>query len=138
MLSTAHFRFEGRLQDFLRHRGTETPYSFRGTPSVKDAIEALGVPHVEAGVIHINGNPSSLAALLHPGDQVTISPDESPLSKPCFVLDVHLGSLARALRLLGFDSLYERNYSDLQIAEIGAAGDRAVLTRDIGLLKYKV
>ena len=43
---TAVFRFYGELNDFLPEakRKERLSYSFRGTPSVKDAIEAQGVP----------------------------------------------------------------------------------------------
>ena len=30
------------------------PYSFSGTPSVKDATEAIGIPHVEVDLILVN------------------------------------------------------------------------------------
>jgi uncharacterized protein with PIN domain len=54
---------------------------------------------------------------------------------PRFVLDVHLGRLARQLRMFGFDALYERDYADDQIAQISATRNRIVLTRDLPLLK---
>ncbi|RYY98696.1 MAG: hypothetical protein EOO11_07265 [Chitinophagaceae bacterium] len=137
-LHTARIHFEGRLRDFRPGPlGAAGEYRFSGRPSVKDALEALGVPHVEMDAPLINGQSSSLAALLRPGDDLQAFPDERPLPSPRFVLDVHLGSLARALRLLGFDTLYENNYSDPQIAGIASAGGRAVLTRDVGLLKHK-
>jgi uncharacterized protein with PIN domain len=56
---------------------------------------------------------------------------------PRFVLDVHLGKLARYLRLLGFDTLYERDYADAVIASISVSQSRILLTRDKGLLKRK-
>ena len=58
-----------------------------------------------------------------------------PLREPRFVLDVHLGRLARYLRLLGFDALYETDYEDEQIAIISRDESRIALTRDKGLLK---
>jgi uncharacterized protein with PIN domain len=52
------------------------------------------------------------------------------------VLDTHLGKLARYLRLLGFDALYSNAYTDAELADISAGGDkRILLTRDHGLLK---
>jgi uncharacterized protein with PIN domain len=132
----AHFRFEGRLADLLRS-GTGAPYLFRGHPSLKDAIEAMGIPHVEAGRIVVNGSESSGSALLQPGDDIVVYPDNQPFPAARFVLDVHLGSLTRTLRMLGFDSAYRNDYSDPQIVAISVAEERAVLTRDIGLLKHK-
>lgn len=54
-----------------------------------------------------------------------------------FVADVHLGKLAKALRILGFDTNYQNDYSDKSIVEIAEKTACIVLTRDVGLLKYK-
>ena len=54
------------------------------------------------------------------------------------MLDVHLGGLARLLRLLGIDALYKNNLHDREIVALAVEEGRAVLTRDIGLLKQKV
>jgi len=59
------------------------------------------------------------------------------MSKPKFILDVHLGKLARHLRMLGFDTIYENDCTDPQIVNIAQAEKRAVLTRDTELLKIK-
>lgn len=53
-----------------------------------------------------------------------------------FIADVHLGKLARLLRLLGFDTFYRNDYDDHEIAELAAELDRIVLTRDRWLLKF--
>jgi uncharacterized protein len=54
---------------------------------------------------------------------------DTPLREPSFVCDVHLGTLARLLRLAGFDTLYRNDYSDEEIAGYpprgGAASSRA-------------
>jgi len=44
------------LNDFLgrARRQIVCPYRFRGTPAVKDAVEAFGVPHTEVDVILVN------------------------------------------------------------------------------------
>jgi len=59
------------------------------------------------------------------------------MCEPKFILDVHLGKLARYLRMLGFDTLYENDYTDPEIVNIAKAEKRAVLTRDAELLKTK-
>jgi uncharacterized protein with PIN domain len=61
-----------------------------------------------------------------------------PLRKTRFVLDTHLGRLAQALRLLGFDTLYDRSRDDSELATISAAEGRILLTRDRGLLKRRI
>jgi len=59
MFSTkkAQFRFYEELNDFLakeRQKRSFT-YQFSGNPTIKDAIEACGVPHPEVEIILING-----------------------------------------------------------------------------------
>lgn len=151
MPHTAHFRFYDTLNDFLkagdRHRWLA--YTFPGSPAVKDAFEAIGIPHPEVALVVVNGQPSAWSRRLLAADQVEIYPFNSTLGprplpphvdrRPCtFVLDVHLGRLARLLRLLGFDSLYENHLADGTLARIAAAEQRIVLTRDIGLLKHGI
>jgi uncharacterized protein len=134
----ARFRFEGRLADLVKQDADGVRhYHFGGTPSLKDAIEAMGVPHVEAGTLLLNGESAGNDSLLHNTDSVTVHPDNAPFPEARFVLDVHLGSLTRALRLLGFDCAYRNDYNDHRIVDIAVAEGRAVLTRDLGLLKHK-
>ena len=124
----AEFRFYAELNDFL-HRlpGTgRVAYRFSGRPSVKDAVEAMGVPHTEVDLLLVNGVSVGFGHQLEDGDRVAVYPvfeglDISPLSRlrpeplrrTAFVLDVHLGKLARILRLLGFDTLYENDADEL-------------------------
>ena len=62
---------------------------------------------------------------------------KKPSGRPRFILDVHLGKLAKKLRMLGFDTLYENNYADMEVVEIALSEKRIIATRDIGLLKIK-
>lgn len=145
----AQFRFCGELNDFLPRlrRKRNVLYQFDGHPSVKDSIEAQGVPHTEIDLILINDESVDFSYQLQSGDRVVVypasaSPDISPavrlrpapLRCPAFVLDVHLGRLARWLRLLGFDVLYRNDYEDAEIVRIAVDEQRVVLTRDRGLL----
>lgn len=140
---TTSFQFQGSLNDFLPHRqknrGLE--YSSKFSTSAKDAMEAIGVPHVEVGTIKVNGNEKNFNYLLQPGDQIDVFPFDGhfPAGTPqTFVLDVHLGGLARLLRMLGIDAIYRNDMHDREIVATAVAENRAVLTRDIGLLKHKV
>ncbi|GEO02847.1 hypothetical protein AAE02nite_05110 [Adhaeribacter aerolatus] len=152
MTEWANFLFYGNLNDFLRPRERNTciRYNFSGAPAVKDAIEAIGIPHPEVDRILINNTPVVFFQPLHPHDQVEVYPAwhrllhaetyslQAQLAPANgFVLDVHLGKLARSLRLLGFNTCYQNNYTDKEIAEIAARDNRRVLTRDVGLLKQK-
>ena len=149
---TATFRFYEELNDFLppRRRKRAFDYTFRGTPSAKDAIEAIGVPHVEVDLILVNGVSVDFGHRLANADRVAVYPvferlditplvrlRERPLRNPRFVADVHLGKLVRRLRILGFDCLYRNDYSDEQIARLSANQARTVLTCDVGLLKRR-
>jgi uncharacterized protein len=59
---------------------------------------------------------------------------DHPLRVTRFVANVHLGGLARLLRMAGFDTRYETHFSDEEIAAISAREDRIALTRDRALL----
>jgi uncharacterized protein with PIN domain len=149
-ISHATFYFHGSLNDFLpfAQRDTRFVYNFKGSPAVKDAIEALGVPHPEVSGILVNKSPVNFKYLLQAGDEVEVYPIAAanhlpedhalvePVPQPVrFILDVHLGKLAKNLRLLGFDTRYENNYADALIVDLAEIENRVVLTRDVGLLK---
>ena len=59
-----------------------------------------------------------------------------PLRHTRFWADVNLGKLARKLRLLGFDTVYDTTAEDKQIIKQALAEDRIILTRDVELLKH--
>jgi hypothetical protein len=52
-----------------------------------------------------------------------------------FVCDVHLGKLAKLLRLLGFDTAYENSFTKIELVNIGGEQERIVLSRDRSLSK---
>lgn len=52
-----------------------------------------------------------------------------------FVADVHLGKLARLLRLLGFDTLYRNDSTKQELVSISYEEDRILLSRDAKLEK---
>jgi len=149
---TAEFRFYEELNDFLPagQRKRTLDYVFNGSPGIKDAIEAFGIPHTEVELILVNGESVGFDHPLQPGDRVAVYPvfesfdvsslvrlRERPLRRTAFIVDVNLGKLARRLRMLGFDALYHRRYRGDDIASIAAAEHRIVLTRDRRLLFIK-
>ncbi|HJW17574.1 MAG TPA: Mut7-C RNAse domain-containing protein [Flavisolibacter sp.] len=137
---TSRFKFHGNLADFIELSGKDSsiPYTFAGHPSLKDAIEALGVPHPEIQEIKANGQVASLSEPLQQESFIEVFPFAQIMDIPMkFILDVHLGKLARLLRLLGFDVWYSNHYSDNDIINLIEKEQRIVLTRDIGLLKQK-
>lgn len=148
----ARFRFYAELNDFLPEgkRAVEFPYRFQGKPSVKDAIEALGVPHTEVDLILVDGVSVGFDFHIRNRDRISVYPvfesldispvirlRERPLRKTAFVLDCHLGRLARLLRMLGFDTVYRNDFEDPEIVNISLKEKRIILTRDRGILKTK-
>ena len=104
----AVFRFHDELNDFFatERRDTEFPHSFLLPASIKDLIEAFGVPHPEVELILVNGVPVDFSYLVQNGDRVRVYPVSA--SQPVisvvqlrpqlqvfgfvgFVLDTHLG-----------------------------------------------
>lgn len=142
-MATATFQFHGELTAFLprERRGGAFSHACARAATVKNAIESLGVPHTEAGRLAVNGQAATLSRIVREGDAVEVFPHETaegfPGEKPAFLADAHLGGLARLLRMLGFDTLYENAHSDRQILEIAGRERRIVLTRDRELLKCR-
>jgi uncharacterized protein with PIN domain len=146
------FRFYEELNGFLSpaRRTRAFRYRFNGTPAVKDTIEALGVPHTEIDLILVDGVPVRFSHRLRGGERIAVYPEferldispiarlrPAPLRIPRFVADVHLGTLARYLRLLGFDTHYENNSGDAELVRHSVSERRILLSRDVGLLKHK-
>ena len=150
-MNTAEFHFAGALNDFLStDAGHVHRVQFKGTPAVKHLIEAVGVPHPEVGEIRINGEIVDFTTQVQDSDQVRVYPitrstgrhpeiddARTPAGKR-FVLDTHLGKLARSLRMLGFDAVYQNDLDDEDLARISSEQDRLLLTRDQELLKRKI
>lgn len=146
----AHFRFYEELNDFLpvEIRKKTFDYNFKINQTVKDAIEAMGVPHPEVDLILVNGNSVGFSYQIIHEDRISVYPvfesfdisevnrlRPEPLREPRFVLDVHLGKLCKYLRMMGFDTIYRNDLDDVEIVEISVKENRIILTRDIGILK---
>jgi uncharacterized protein with PIN domain len=141
---TASFRFHGALGDFLpqERRGARFDYRCARAATLKNAIEALGVPHTEIGRLTLNGEPATLQRIVREGDAIEVFPHEAEgLAEkgpdPFFLADAHLGGLARFLRMLGFDTLHDPALRDAQIRRLARDERRIVLTRDRELLKCR-
>lgn len=143
-------RFYEELNDFLpkEKRKVRFEQKFFGRESVKDLIEAIGVPHTEVDLILVNGKSVNFNYILQDKDDVSVYPvfesfdikdiqhlRPKPLREPKFVLDVHLGKLARYMRMLGLDTFYKNDLQDEEIVHISLTENRTILTRDVGLLK---
>lgn len=150
MFKSVLIRFYEELNDFLplNKRKKRFEHSFINRTSVKDLIESLGVPHTEVDLILVNGISEKFSYLIKAGDDIAVYPvfeslditnvqhlRSRPLRKPKFVLDVHLGTLAKYMRMIGLDTLYKNNFTDEEIVKISFKERRAILTKDRGILK---
>jgi uncharacterized protein with PIN domain len=143
------FRYYAELNDFLQpaRRSAAFVHSFELSASVKDMIESMGVPHTEVDLILVNGAPVDFSYRVQDGDRISVYPAfksldthpllqlRTPLQGRRFVLDTHLGRLARYLRMLGFDADYETDREDEELSRASHNEERILLTRDCGLLK---
>jgi uncharacterized protein len=136
----ARFSFNPVLSPFLDRakRGNPFEYDCARAATLKNAIEALGVPHTEVGALRVNGEPATLQRIVREGDYVEVETAKSGSDPDLrFVADAHLGGLARFLRMLGFDTLHRNAFSDDQIRRLAEMDRRIVLTRDRELLKCR-
>jgi uncharacterized protein len=147
---TARIRFYAELNDFLRtgQKQKNFDFSFKGQVTVRDAIESLGVPHSAVDLMLVNGLPAPFSQRIHSGDMISVYPEfetfdisgisqirKKPLRTSRFIVDAHLGKLARELRMLGFDTLFAREISDNEIISLACNERRTIITRDRDLLK---
>ena len=138
--STARFRIHGELSELVL-AGRLLERAVDGTSTVKHLVEELGIPHTEYGEVRVNGVRFHDGYRVQDGDVVDVHPPEPPappVSEPRFLLDVHLGTLARYLRLLGFDTGYDNHASDDHLVARAAAEARTLLTRDRGILRRRL
>lgn len=129
-----------RLQLFLppRRRGAEVELPVDGTSTVGHLLASVGVPRTEVGALLLDDRPVDLGYRPRRGDWIEVRevarPQRAPTSPPRFVLDVHLGTLARRLRLLGVDTAYAPGADDEELLRTSLDEQRVLLTRDRGLL----
>jgi uncharacterized protein with PIN domain len=148
---TVRLNLHGDLDFFLRSgaRGQSIERSLGEKTSVKDVIESCGVPHPEVDLILVNGQPVDFHYAIANDANVELYPVETSYpnfkekrlqvaSHNRFIVDGHLGSLARDLRLLGFDVAYDPQAEDRQLLDVMECENRALLTRDRRLLMHGV
>ncbi len=157
---TAVLTFDPELRYFLGASNRLQPdpgaalaidYTLNRRASIKDIVEALGVPHAEVGSLQLVDHGSreiGFGRLLQPGDRVRVCAHPrprdvftptllrpQPLDAVCFAVDVNAGKLASNLRLLGFDAFYANDVDDGGLADLAAEQGRIVLSKDRALLK---
>ena len=145
-----HLRFYEELNDFLvkDRKKIRFTHNYIDRASVKDIIESYGIPHTEIDLILVNGKSVGFDHLVSDGDDISVYPvfeslditnvqhlRPEPLRNPKFIADVHLGRLARYLRMMGFDVIYKNDFDDKKIITLSLSERRAILTKDRGILK---
>ncbi|WP_067670347.1 Mut7-C RNAse domain-containing protein [Nocardia miyunensis] len=152
MAPSVELRVYAELNDFVpvaaRSRSQLRP--IRPHQTVKDIIEAAGIPHTEVDLMLVNGESVDFGHHPRPGDRLAAYPvfetldiglltrvRPRPLRDPRFIVDVNLGGLARLMRLMGLDARCPWDADDTALAEAAAAEGRIILTRDRGLLKRR-
>ncbi|MFE1029084.1 Mut7-C RNAse domain-containing protein [Streptomyces sp. NPDC058818] len=113
-----------------------------GVSTLGHVVESLGVPLTEVGTLLVDGREVPPGHIPTGGESVSVRPVDRPQRVPGaplrFLLDVHLGTLARRLRLLGVDTAYEStDLGDPALAALSAAEKRVMLSRDRGLLRRR-
>ncbi|MGW1002493.1 Mut7-C RNAse domain-containing protein [Streptomyces sp. NPDC002520] len=139
-----HVEFASGLAVFVpsARRRDVVPLATDSVSTLGHVVESAGVPLTEVGALWVNGREVPTSYVPVAGDTVEVRGVERPqriTGAPLrFLLDVHLGTLARRLRLLGVDTAYEAtDIGDPALAARSAAEKRVMLSRDRGLLRRR-
>jgi len=149
-MRTIHLRFYEELNEFLptEKRKVTFTHSIPVQTSAKDLIESFNIPHTQVQMILVNGEQKDFSYIVHDYDRISVYPffhnfDIRSVSKIHhilpesirFLVDQHLGTLARYLRMFGIDTAYNENLLDHDLAEKANREDRILITRDHSILK---
>jgi uncharacterized protein len=137
----AELRFVPELRMFLApwYRSGVARVRCDGVSTLGHLVESLGVPLPEVGGLTVGGMPVAAGFRLSGGQVADVSAVHRPQSLPGarFVLDVHLGTLARRLRLVGMDVAYANDRDDDALIAQANGERRVLLTQDRGLLRRR-
>ncbi|WP_246106291.1 Mut7-C ubiquitin/RNAse domain-containing protein [Pseudonocardia kunmingensis] len=120
-----------------RRRRTQITVPYDGSASLGHVVQSLGIPLTEVGPPSVDGAAAGASRPLHQGAVVGLDPPPRPQPLPHgarFLLDVHLGTLARRLRVLGVDTSYDNDADDPDLVARAGREQRVLLTQDRGLL----
>ena len=135
---TVHIPPELRFFLPARHRQGHIRLPHDSDATLGHTVQSLGIPLTEVGRLHTQGHTVEARHRPEPGESVRVEaltwPQPAPTAPPRLLLDVHLGTLARRLRLLGVDTAYDNDREDPALLAQANAEQRILLTRDRGLL----
>jgi uncharacterized protein with PIN domain len=132
------------LRTFLnpRHRSGDIRLPLDDGATLGHLVQSAGIPLTEVGALTIADAEVDAGYRPGPGDTIRVTavtrPQPLPAGGARFLLDVHLGSLARRMRLVGLDTRYGDPVDDAELAEVAVAEDRILLSKDLGLLRRRV
>jgi uncharacterized protein with PIN domain len=107
--------------------------------SLGHVVESAGVPLPEVGALVRDGERLLPSHWPRDDDRITVLAVARPqrIPAPRFLLDVHLGTVARRLRLVGVDTAYGNDLDDDTLIEMANDQRRVLLTQDRGLLRRR-
>lgn len=144
--------FHGDLQTILKTQSTSgvVDYPLTRRASIKDIVEAMGIPHTEVGRITVDAGDADFYYIPESSTTVEVWPftREIALALPTvlwpvkitkvkFLVDSTALKLARDLRLLGLDTKTAVHQSILQIAESASNENRILISRNRELLQLR-
>lgn len=146
-------QFHGWLEQLLtrvRRKSRLLFPSLQRRTSIKDLIESVGVPHTEIGSLAVNGEKVLFHHIICEKSHVDVFPhcppvnvlvpsalNPIPLPAIRFLVDANVSKLASKLRMAGFDTFYNSQWDDQDLADISQERKCILLTRDIQLLKRR-
>ena len=153
LLLTLH----GDLPDLLLRQyrpGTEIHYPLSRQASIKDILEAVGIPHTEIGGIETGSRQLDFSYQPTPGERLDIYPVPAgglglqpsllrpdPPADIRFLVDINVARLAGLLRMAGFDTASAGEAENVptkrELARQSARTGRIILSRDKELLKHR-
>ena len=144
--------FVGNIQDLvsLPTSAGKLVYPLTRRASIKDIIEAVGVPHIEIRRLDCGAGEIDLGYIPSGGEEILVySFDRQnnwrtvsalrklPFERICFLVDMTALKLARNLRMAGLDTAVVREVKLKDIVSIANREKRIVITRNRELAKVK-
>ncbi|MCX7983448.1 MAG: Mut7-C ubiquitin/RNAse domain-containing protein [Bacteroidetes bacterium] len=137
-------RCYAELNDYLPpdQRYKDFQLVFPTQPTLEQVLLTLGLNLNYVDLVIRNKTSITRLTLLANGDRISIYPTlESfdissleklhpiPLRQPTYIADVHLGKLAKLLRLMGFDTLYFKSADYKYIIQCSLEEQRCILSK---------
>jgi len=147
-----HLRFYEELNAFIPQdlRKKRFTHTLKVHTSAKDLIESFNVPHTQVNMILVNSEQADFCHIIKDQDDVSVFPyfhrfDIDGITKIThpkpyiirFITDNHLGKLVLDLRMLGFDTHFNKSITQSELVSCANHQERIVLTKNRNILKRK-